>query len=126
MKKNTNQSESTLKVVRASLGAVSLYEISEYELLVLEGGAPSSTYCNFAIFFGATGLSFLIALITVKLENHYVFTIFSIISAVGISLFVILLTLWYKSRSPINDVCKKIRSRLPAIDDAILDDENVF
>jgi hypothetical protein len=98
---------------------VSLYEITDYELEVLEQGSPSSAYLNFAIFFGSVGLSFLATLLTVDVSSLYVFTVFIVLTVAGFAGALVLFELWRRTRSKTVELCKKIRARIataPVVD----------
>lgn len=81
-----NQSEGSvqLRIVRGPVDSLSLFEITDYELEVLEEGAPSSTFLNFAILFASVGLSFLTTLLTVTIASIQVFTIFVVLTVGGL------------------------------------------
>lgn len=113
MSENQSEGAVPIRILRGSVGSLSLYEITDYELDIFEQGSPSSTLLNFAIFFSSIGLSFLMALLTVDIASIYVFTAFSIVSFLGISLSMVLFVLWRRMRSPTKDLCKKIRQRVP-------------
>ena len=112
---NEHQSEETvaLKIIRGSLDSLSLFEITDYELEIFEKGSPSSTYLNFAIFFFSVGASFLVSLLTVKIESIPLFCIFVIITVIGIGSSIVLFQLWRTSKSSVKELCKKIRARAP-------------
>jgi hypothetical protein len=112
---STNQSEGSveLRIIRGSLNSLSLFEITDYELEIFEQGSPSSTYFNFAIFFFSVGASFLATLLTVKIDSVYIFSIFVIITVIGICASMVLFQLWRKTKSTTKELCKKIRARAP-------------
>lgn len=112
---NAHQSEGSveLKIIRGSLNSLSLFEITDYELEIFEKGSPSSTYLNFAIFFSSVGASFLVSLLTVKIESIPLFCIFVIITVIGLGSSIVLFQLWRTSKSSVKELCKKIRARAP-------------
>ncbi|UYH54771.1 hypothetical protein N6L26_12105 [Qipengyuania sp. SS22] len=97
---------------RGSVASLSLYEVTDYELDLLEQGSPSGLFLNFGIFLLSVGLSFALAVTTANIENDRLFTVYSIISIVGIVLGILLTLLWFRSRKSTKHVCKKIRSRI--------------
>jgi hypothetical protein len=113
MENQQSEGSVQLRIVRGSLGSLSLYEITDYELELLEAGSPSSTYLNFAIMFVSVGLSFLATLLTVKIPVGYAFTIFVVLTVVGFAASAVLFELWRRTRSRTVDLCKKIRARVP-------------
>jgi hypothetical protein len=102
-----------LRIVRGAVDSLSLYEITDYELDLLEEGSPSSTYLNFAVLFVSIGLSFLTTLLTVEIPSGHVFTIFVVLAVAGIGSSAVLFVLWRGTRSRTKDLCIKIRARVP-------------
>ncbi len=102
-----------LRIVRGPVDSLSLYEITDYELELLEQGSPSSTYANFATFFISIGFSFLTTLLTVEIKSVYVFAVFTVLTVVGIFAALVLFQLWRSTRSRTRDLCVKIRARVP-------------
>ncbi len=102
-----------LRIVRGPVDSLSLYEITDYELELLEQGSPSSTYFNFAIFFISIGLSFLTTLLTVEIQSVYLFSVFTVLTVIGIFAALVLFQLWRRTKSRTRDLCKKIRARVP-------------
>lgn len=110
-----HQSEGSVqfRIVRGPVDSLSLYEITDYELEILEEGSPSSTFLNFAIFFFSIGASFLLTLLTVTIESIFLFAVFVIVTTVGLSASLVLFVLWRRTRSRTKDLCKRIRARVP-------------
>lgn len=112
-----NQSEGSvqLRILRGPLDSLSLYEITDYELEILEEGSPSSTYLNFAIFFFSVGASFFTALVTTTITDVFLFTIFVVLTVVGFSASLVLFILWRRTRSRVKELVKKIKARVPTV-----------
>lgn len=110
-----NQSESPVgpKILRGALDSLSLYEITDYELGMLEGGSPSATLLNFAIASVSVGLSFLGILLTVQINSVYVFAAFLVLTIIGLFAAAVLFTLWCRTRSQIDGLVAKIKARVP-------------
>ena len=100
------------RIVRGRIDSLSLYEITDHELNVLEKGSPSSLYLNFGIFLMTVGLSFLAATLTTNIESMRVFNVFVIVSALGMIGGIFLVVLWYRLRGDLTDVASKIRGRI--------------
>jgi hypothetical protein len=81
---------------------------------MLERGSPNSTYLNFAVFFVSIAVSFLTALFTGEIQSRLVFDVFVILAAVGLCGGAVLLVLWYRTRSSVNELLKKIKARVPS------------
>ena len=102
-----------LRIIRGPIDSLSLYEITDYELEILEQGSPSSTYFNFAVFFISVGLSFLTTLLTVEIKSVYLFSVFTVLTVIGIFAALVLFQLWRRTKSKTRDLCIKIRARVP-------------
>jgi hypothetical protein len=115
MAKNQSEGSVQLRIIRGPLDSLSLYEITDYELEVLEQGSPSSTYLNFAIFFFSVGASFFTTLVAIKITSVFLFTIFVVITVVGFTASIVLFVLWRRTRSRVKDLVKKIKARVPTV-----------
>lgn len=107
---NTGQNE--VKVVRGRVDSLSLYEVTDNELEILEKGSPSSIYLNFSIFLLSIGIAFLITLLSTNIESSKVFAVFVIFCSVGIVVGVLLLVLWYRMKNEVSEVIVKIKGRI--------------
>jgi len=114
MSQTENTSIDEIKILRGKVDSLSLYEITDNELETLEKGSPSSTYLNFSIFLLSVGFSFLVSLLTVKIESMKIYTTFMIFTVIGILAGIILLVLWYRERRSISEVIKRIKDRIPS------------
>ena len=99
------------KIRRGKVDSLTLYEITDNELIVLERGSPSSTYLNFSIFFISVGISFLISLLTADVSDR-VFIVFCLLTGGGLSIGVVLSAIWWRMGSEMSEVCQKIRGRI--------------
>ncbi|WP_148663259.1 hypothetical protein [Sphingobium indicum] len=99
-------------IKRGSLTSLSIYEITDYELDILESGGPSSLYLNFAIFLISIGISFLITLMTTDISNTKIYNFFLISTILGLIIGLLLLTIWKKTYTSTAKLCIKIRSRI--------------
>lgn len=115
MANNHNEGSVSLRIIRGPLDSLSLYEITDYELGVLEEGTPSSTFLNFAIFFFSVGVSFFITLATVDLPINATYVVFAILTVVGLGASAVLFVLWFRTRSKVKDLIKKIKARVPTV-----------
>ena len=61
------------KIVRGQVDSLSLFEITDYELELLEQGTPNSIYLNFAIFFISVAASFFATLMTLTIKSQNIF-----------------------------------------------------
>ena len=102
------------RIVRGRVDSLSLYEITDHELDILEKGSPNSIYLNFSIFLLSVGASFSATLLTTEIQSDRIFDFFVIICAVGIFGGFFLLLVWYRMKSELTDVVKRIKGRISA------------
>lgn len=114
MSQTENTSKNEIRIVRGKFDSLSIYEVTDNELELLEKGSPSSTYLNFAIFLLSVGFSFLISLLTVDIGSIKIYTTYTIFTLFGIIAGIILLVLWYREYSATSEVIKKIKERIPS------------
>lgn len=103
----------TPRIRRGNISSLTVFEITDYELDTLERGGPVSTYQTFGIFLLSTGLSFAVSLLTTNIESDRLFLLFTVVTFVGIVFGIMSIAVWYRERSPIREVCDRIRSRVP-------------
>lgn len=101
------------EIRRGRLDQLTIYEVSESELKLLERGAPDSIYLNFSIFLLSAALAFTISLLTTEIESERVFTIFLVFTVIGYVIGTVLVALWYRNRASVSDCVQTIRDRLP-------------
>lgn len=113
MPNNDNRGAVSPRIIRRRFDSLSLYEISDYELSMLEEGTLNSIFLNFAIFFFSIGASFLTTLVTVDIPAILTFVIFVLLTIIGFAASLVLFVLWYRGRSKIKDLIQTIKSREP-------------
>lgn len=109
-----NSSNKPPKIRRGRVDSLSLYEITEYELVTLENGIPSSLYLNFSLPLLTTATSFLISLVTTTIQSDRTYAVFVGLIVVGYVLGLLLGIIWWRTRQSISTITKRIRSRIPA------------
>jgi hypothetical protein len=108
-----NFSDENFKIKRHKFDSLTLYEITETELEIIEKGSPSSIYLNFAIFLISIASSFLISLLTANYDNKQnVFIVFLLITIIGFVIGLLLIALWLKTKNDFNQTIKKIKDRV--------------
>lgn len=105
--------EGHVKIKRGKVDSLSLYEITDHELDMLERGSPSSIYLNFGIFALSTSSSFLIALLTTTIIADRIFTTFVAVVIIGGLSGIILCVLWFRSRRATSALIRRIKQRIP-------------
>src|SRR2546426_12433201 len=104
-----------VEVRRGAFAQLTIYEVAEYELEILEHGSPDSIYLNFAIFLLSIAVSFLVSLVTADVSTR-VFIVFVSITVIGLLLGIFLLILWFRTRKSVSILVIKIRNRLPPLE----------
>ncbi len=98
-------------IIRAAMGEIVLYDVTEDELNSLEAGTPSSIYLNFSLALITAFISFLIVILTVPINSNRSFVAFlsvTVISGIG---GLITLFLWWRTKESVSVVAKRIRAR---------------
>lgn len=103
-----------IDVKRRKLGAVTIYDVTESELTILEKGTDASVWLNFFIGSISIAVSFLVALLTVKWDTATVsltqiificITIIMFLSAIACFVF------WRRGKGQHQETIKMIKER---------------
>lgn len=106
------QQEKGPRIRRAKVDSLDLYEITEDELTTLEHGSPGSLFLLFSTFLLSVAISFLISILSTKIENNHTYIFFVVITVVGFVVGLVLLGLWIKENKSSTSVSMKIRERM--------------
>ena len=113
----THQQPSTTEFLpeirRARINQLTVYDVTDSELEILERGTPDSLYLNFAIFLLSSALSFTVSLFTTTVSNTNIFTVIVVFTVIGYLGGIFLLLLWRKSHTSVTKCIESIRKRLP-------------
>ena len=101
------------EIKRARFDQLTIYEVSESELEILERGSPDSLYLNFSIFLLSSAITLTISLITLTILDIYLYTAFVVFAGIGYVVGILLLLLWWKSHVSVTKCIETIRKRLP-------------
>jgi NADH:ubiquinone oxidoreductase subunit K len=101
------------EIRRGRFDQLTIYEVSEGELKILERGAPDSVYLNFSIALFSEAIAFTVSLITTEIVSGRVFTTFIILAVAGYVIGAVLGALWYRNRTSVSDCVQTVRGRLP-------------
>jgi uncharacterized membrane protein YqjE len=101
------------EIVRGVVTRLTIYEISETELERLEQGAPASLCLSFAIFLLSVSLSFLANLMITPISSNRVFTVYVVVTVVGLVVGAFLLCAWIRSYRSVSELVRTIKNRLP-------------
>jgi hypothetical protein len=112
MAKNTN-SDKTLRVRRGRVDSVSLYEVKENELEILEKGETTGIQLNFAIFLFSIAFSGILTLCTATFKSTILQNAFLFTTIIGVILGLYLIVIWWRGRRSIRTIIKTIKDRMP-------------
>jgi len=107
-----NSDSSPLRVRRARVDSVDLYEVKDSELDILEKGSPAGLQLNFAIFLLSIASAFLISLLTTTFTNSTIQTAFIVVTVVGFLGGLYLLLVWWGTHKSISSIVVIIRKRM--------------
>jgi uncharacterized membrane protein YciS (DUF1049 family) len=91
---------------------LTIYEISEAELEVIERGAPDSPFITLSAFLLSAAISFSIALATTTITSPLISNAFAIVTTVGYLGGLFCLFFWLRNQRTTRSVTRKIRERL--------------
>jgi hypothetical protein len=109
-----NETGEKVLIRRGKVDSLTLYEITDYELSLLESGSPASLLFNFSILLLSTAVSFLVTLLATEIRSDRIFTVFTIVVAVGFAGGLVLMFLWLWFRRSTSGVIQRIKSRIPS------------
>lgn len=113
----TNQQNPTSdflpEIRRARIFQLTVYDVTDSELEILERGAPEALYLNFSIFLLSSALSFTVSLFTASVSNSNIFTVIVVFTVVAYLGGIFLLLMWRQSRTSVTKCIENIRKRLP-------------
>lgn len=91
---------------------VNIYEVTESELNILEGGGQSTLMIDIAISLISIAITCIATLVTSTFKSDIIQYSFVFMSIVGVVVGVVLLILCKKSRKSVSSVIKDIKKRL--------------
>lgn len=112
MPNENEQTSSGVKINRGKLGSISLYEVTEDELDLLERGSPNSTYLNFAIGLFSVGISFFVSIFSTKIDDIKVYVVFWVVALITTIGGVVLFVVWRQANKATESVIQRIKNRL--------------
>ena len=110
---NNSTTDEKVPVTRGRIHQFKLYDVAEYELVLIEKGSDASLWLNFAIAFLSTFFSMLAALITLNpAGKETAFIILTLITVVSCFGGILCSVFWWKTKGTQKDIFKTIRSRI--------------
>lgn len=107
-----DQTAQNPKIKRGRLASFSLYEVTDYELEVLQTGSPATIILNFAIFLLSTALAFWISVFGTEIKDPKRYAVFVMVAIFASLNGLLLMILWWKKRGSVAVLIKKIKSRI--------------
>jgi hypothetical protein len=114
----------SVRVRRARVETLDLYEIKEEELYLFEKGSPADLQLNFGIFLFSLACSAVVALSTADFSKHpTIRTTYVVVAVVGVLLGGYLGISWLLNRTSTKGVCVEIRRRMKESASLVKDDD---
>ena len=98
---------------RARFDRLTIYEVEESELVLLERGGPDSIYLTFAVALVSIAASLTVSLASASITSQTILVVFVVACAVGYVGGALLVALWWQSRRSVRECVQSIRKRLP-------------
>lgn len=112
---NTQQGEQgeKISVHRRKIGSVTIFDVTETELTILEKGTDASVWLNFFIATLSIGASFLVSLFTAEWGEGVSFTkvVFVCVTIIMFLATVVCFVFWKRGRGQHKETIKTIRER---------------
>lgn len=108
-------SDQTFPIVRrARFQRLTIYEVEESELLILEKGGLGSIHINLSIALLSLAVGLTATLITADFPSDRAWLLFVTLTVVSYIVGATLLLIWWRNHQSISDCVGEIRRRLPA------------
>jgi hypothetical protein len=114
--KPNNQNDDVMflpAIRRGRLDSLTIYDVTEAELELLERGSPDSIYFNVALSLLSASISFTVTIFTTTITSDRVYIFFVAFMIIGYIASIVLLLLWWRSHRSASTIIKNIRRRLP-------------
>lgn len=123
MENPSNGSKSSVRILRAPVGSIRIYEVKDSELETLEKEGSAATQLNFAVAAFSVAFSAFGTLVTATIESDLIETFYVVAVVAGLSMGTYCLVQWKQSRASIRKVIADIRNRM---DEDTTDDPSSF
>ncbi len=102
-----------IEIRRGKLDSVTVYEVTEEELKILEQGGSIVAHLNWAIFLFSIAFAAFVALVSsIEFKWAIMPVVFTSAILVGIVVGTSFLISWKRSKKPVTEVVQKVRDRL--------------
>ena len=108
-----NEQGEKIKVRRRKIGSVTIYDVTETELTILEKGTDASVWLNFFIATVSIGSSFLVSLLTAKWGDSFswIQVVFICLTIIMFITATICFVFWRRGRGQHKETIKTIKER---------------
>lgn len=107
----SDNQETSIKINRAKIDSLEVFEVTSDELDHLCSGGPDSTLLNFSIATGSFGMSSFLSLISLDASSDRIYLTFFSITVISILACIVLLRLWWKYRGGRSKIIDRINDR---------------
>jgi len=108
---STNSHRGEITIDRHYIDSIKTYEITEDQLTIVEAGSSGGTSLNFSVALYSVFLSFLISLLTTKIEDTATLVFFWVVTSVSFILGTFFFINWLKARKSSKAIFIKIREQ---------------
>lgn len=113
MNSSEKQSDFLPEIRFGKIGVLKVHQITDEELNKMEQGSSHSILLNIGISVISIAISFLISLLTTKIESDRLFIVFVLITISFFLAGIILVIIWWIQREPLKRLIQEIRNRMP-------------
>lgn len=108
-----NEQGEKIEVRRRKIGSVTIFDVTETELIILEKGSDASVWLNFFIATISIGASFLVSLLTAEWSGVLSLTqvVFICLTIIMFLAAVVCFVFWRRGRGQHKETIKSIRER---------------
>lgn len=108
-----SKEDAKIQIKRGVVDSLSIYEVSESELRIIERGAPQGIFMNMFFFFISMSSSFFIVLVTIDFKsNEFLKYTFLFLTILGFMASIILLILWFYYKNEFKTTIDTIKDRI--------------
>lgn len=108
---STENPRGEITIDRHYIEEIKTYEVSEDQLTIVESGSSGGTALNFCIALYSIFISFVVSLLTTKIDNIAVLTFFWVVVSVAFILGTFFLITWLRAHASSKSIFLKIRNQ---------------
>ncbi len=113
IRNKTDSSNSEVTIKRAKVDSLTIYEITESELQLLQNGSQSSFYLNICISSASFFVAFIISLLTTSFTGKEIIkTVFVCISVCTFIVMILYFIRWLFAKKDLKKIFERIKNRI--------------